>query len=180
MEAAARVFASKEFHEVLIDDIAAAAGVGKGTIYRYFETKEDLYFATILDGLDDLAATLDRSLSREVFPARRLEKIAREILRFFWNRRDLLTLIHSDQRRSAEREQEMQKRRDAVQRLVQQTIPDGIERGQFRGVDARLSGELFRGMIRAAGCFRHAGDSLDDLVAEIMGVFTQGIAKQRA
>ena len=43
LEAAAKVFAMKPFHGVLIDEIASDAGIGKGTIYRYFETKDELY-----------------------------------------------------------------------------------------------------------------------------------------
>ena len=175
--AAAKVFASRDFHDVLIDDVASTAGVGKGTIYRYFETKEDLYFATVLDGLDELALTLDRSLPQEASPTRRLERIARDIRLFFWNRRDLLTLLQGEGPRFAEREEKMQKRRDAVQRLVQQAILDGIERGEFRGIDARIGAELFRGMIRAAAFFRSAEDSVDELVSEILGVFTRGISK---
>ena len=60
LDAASRVFASRPFHEVLIDTIASDAGIGKGTIYRYFETKEDLYFATVLHVVETLAAELDR------------------------------------------------------------------------------------------------------------------------
>ena len=36
------------------------AGIGKATLYRYFGTKEDLYFATILQGFDELHAALER------------------------------------------------------------------------------------------------------------------------
>ena len=59
LDAASRVFAARPFHEVLIDTIAADAGIGKGTIYRYFETKEDLYFATVLHVMETLAADLE-------------------------------------------------------------------------------------------------------------------------
>ena len=180
LEAATKVFAVKDFHAVLIDDVAQAAGVGKGTIYRYFETKEELYFGTIFHGLDELAQALAETLPQEASPTRRLERIAREILRFFWNRRDLLTLLYLDEHRFAAREEEFSKRREVVQRLVQQAILDGIDRGEFRGIDARIGAELFRGMVRALGCFRRDDDSLDDLVSEIMGIFTRGVFKARA
>jgi AcrR family transcriptional regulator len=180
LEAASRVFSEREFHEALIDDVAAQAGVGKGTIYRYFTTKEDLYFATLLYGLDGLSQALASTLPREASPVRRLERIAREILQFFWYRRELLSLIHADERRFAQREGGLQKRREAVQRLVQQAILDGIELGEFRGIDTRIGAELFRGMIRAASCFRTEDDSIDELVPQIVGIFTHGIAKQRA
>ncbi|NJL30924.1 MAG: TetR/AcrR family transcriptional regulator, partial [Phycisphaerales bacterium] len=31
-----------------------AAGVGKGTIYRYFKDKDDLFFSTAAQGFEDL------------------------------------------------------------------------------------------------------------------------------
>ncbi len=41
-EAALKVFTECGFHESTMDEIAAASGVAKGTVYRYFESKEDL------------------------------------------------------------------------------------------------------------------------------------------
>ena len=45
IEAAARVFAKKGYSGAVIADIALAAKVGKGTVYEYFDSKEDLFFA---------------------------------------------------------------------------------------------------------------------------------------
>jgi len=44
--AAAEVFASKGFQGASVDDIAAAAGISKGSLYGYFKNKEDLFYAT--------------------------------------------------------------------------------------------------------------------------------------
>ena len=180
LEAAARVFSEREFHEVLIDDVAAAASVGKGTIYRYFETKDELFFATILYGFDQLSAALSATLAQEGSPARRLERIAREVLRFSWNRGYLMTILQNDERRFPAREQELQKRRAALSRLIQETILDGIRSGDFRGIDARIGAELFRGMIRAANFFRRPEDTLEALVSEITGIFLSGISRTGA
>jgi AcrR family transcriptional regulator len=177
LEAAARVFSGKPFHEVLIDEVAAEAGVGKGTIYRYFETKEDLYFAAILHSFDELSAALAESLEHETSPRRRLERIAREVLSFSWHRRDLFALLLNDERRFAKREEELQKRRQAVTRLAQEAILEGIRRREFRGIDARIGAELFRGMIRAANGLRSPEDTLDGLVSEIVRIFTRGIER---
>ncbi|HLN59713.1 MAG TPA: TetR/AcrR family transcriptional regulator [Thermoanaerobaculia bacterium] len=180
LQAASRVFAEKEFHQVLIDDVAALAGVGKGTVYRYFRTKEELYFETILRALDDLYARLVRTSSKEVSATRRLERIARETLQFSWQRRHLFSLLQSDERRFAMREGELRQRREDIIALFRKAIVDGIESREFRGIDPRIAAELFRGMIRAANCFRSEDDSLDYLVAQIIGTFTRGIASQSA
>ncbi|MDP1629788.1 MAG: TetR/AcrR family transcriptional regulator [Caulobacter sp.] len=45
--AALEVFAGKGFAAARLDDIAAAAGVSKGALYLYFETKQDLFTAVV-------------------------------------------------------------------------------------------------------------------------------------
>ena len=177
LEAAAKIFASKDFHDVRMDEVSALAGVGKGTIYRYFDTKEDLYFATVTSGWDGLNEALAAALPAEATPARRLERIARETLEFFWDRGTLLTLLRSDERRFPQWDGELQKRRDVLGGLIERAIRDGIRAGQFRPVNPRMAAELFRGMLRAANCWRHPEDTLDELVSEIVGIFTRGIER---
>jgi AcrR family transcriptional regulator len=173
LEAASRVFAQRPFHEVLVDDIAADAGIGKGTIYRYFETKDELYLATALYGLDFLAAALERARSPEDSAIRRLERIATEILSFFWERRYLVTVLTRFERSG--READLMKRRESIVRMVQETILSGIERRELRGINARIGAELFLGMTRSANLFRREEDTLEELAAHILGIFREGV-----
>jgi len=43
IESAIKLFAEKGFHETRTADLASEAGVGEGTIYHYFESKEILF-----------------------------------------------------------------------------------------------------------------------------------------
>ena len=45
IEAAAQVFAQKGYAGAVVADIAIQANIGKGTVYEYFNSKEDLFFA---------------------------------------------------------------------------------------------------------------------------------------
>ena len=47
LAAALGVFSEKGFAAAKIIDIAAAAKVGKGTIYEYFRSKDDLFFCPV-------------------------------------------------------------------------------------------------------------------------------------
>ena len=177
LEAASQVFAGKDFHHVLIDEIAEVGGIGKGTVYRYFRTKEDLYFATIVRGLDRLHTLLSAVLPQEASPARRLERIAREMLSFFWHQRSLLMLLYRDERHLSARHGGLRECHDRIVGLVQRTMMEGIERREFRGVDPFIAAEIFLGMIRGINIFRRDGDTIDELVAEIVGVFTRGVER---
>ena len=59
--AALAVFAEKGFAGARIDEIARRAGVSKGTVYLYFETKDDLFRAVVHDAIipkiDEIGAT---------------------------------------------------------------------------------------------------------------------------
>ncbi len=63
-EAARTTFSRKNYEDVSMDDIAAEAGISRGTIYLHFSSKVDLLYAVLRDDLasqqsiyDDLAAT---------------------------------------------------------------------------------------------------------------------------
>lgn len=47
VDAALRLFADRGFAATKLEDVAAMAGIGKGTIYLYFPTKEDLFRAVV-------------------------------------------------------------------------------------------------------------------------------------
>ena len=54
LQAAMEIFSKNGFHEALVDDIANLAGVGKGTVYRNFPSKQELFLALIEWGLNSL------------------------------------------------------------------------------------------------------------------------------
>jgi len=180
LEAATQVFSRKDFHEVLIDEIAEAGSIGKGTVYRYFRTKEELYQATIEHGLAKLDKVLCDALPEEGSPTERLARLAREILAFYWDKRSLLMLLYRDERMVRGRQGVLRERHDRLAARVQEVLLEGIERREYRGLDPHTAAELFLGMIRGINVFRRDGDALDELVAEIVGVFTKGIARSHA
>jgi AcrR family transcriptional regulator len=179
LEAASRVFAQRPFHEVLIDNIATDAGIGKGTIYRYFETKDDLYFAAILHVLDTLTAALEATLEEDMSAARRLEAIATVMLRHFWERRQMIEFFQRDEHFPIRYDQ-LASRRAGFLRFVQEAILFGIERREFRGIDARIGANIFLGMVRSLNLFHEKDDRLEDLVGQLMGVFLSGVARRDA
>lgn len=58
LDAAVRVFAAKGYHGTAVPDVAAAAAVGTGTLYRYFANKEALVNEAYRDAKQRLKAAL--------------------------------------------------------------------------------------------------------------------------
>jgi AcrR family transcriptional regulator len=59
MEVALQLFANEGYHTTSISEIAKKAGISKGLMYNYFESKEDLLKAVILHGFESLMEFFD-------------------------------------------------------------------------------------------------------------------------
>jgi TetR/AcrR family fatty acid metabolism transcriptional regulator len=176
LRAASEVFAAKDFHQVLMEEVAARAGVGKGTLYRYFPAKEDLYFATIFAGMDQLRGEIGTLASRAESLAEILEAVAAGILRFFWLRRPLLSLIHQyEVRLRGPQGTEWLARRAAIAQMIADIFARAVAAGEIGTVEPRLAAELFLGMVRSANVYRTERDDPESLGREIAWILMNGL-----
>jgi AcrR family transcriptional regulator len=83
LDAAAQLFAKHRYHEVRMDDIAAHAGVAKGTLYRYYRDKEDLYLALTIHGIHRLYEESHGQIVNPGDPDRKLRDFITRIVRFY-------------------------------------------------------------------------------------------------
>lgn len=176
LRAAAEVFAARDFHEVLMDEVAARAGVGKGTLYRYFPNKDELYFATIFSGMEGLRAEIESQARRGAKLAATLEAIAGGLLRYFWARRPLLTLIHHyEHRLRGPQGGEWLERRTAIAKSIADIFREAARRGEIHHVNPRLAAELFLGMVRSANVYRTEKDRPERLGREVASILLDGL-----
>jgi AcrR family transcriptional regulator len=139
IRAAAKVFARKGFAGTLIADIAAEAGIGKGTVYEYFDSKEDLFFGVFEWFVQQSGAEAKIGISvLGESASERLWALSEALLRYWFERRDLFTLTMEFW--SASASSQMRRRfksafREAYQHfrsVVAGLLQEGIERGEFR------------------------------------------------
>jgi len=78
--AALDVFAERGFAAARLDDVAARAGVSKGTLYLYFPNKEELFKAVVREAVVATLAEAERLT--ESFPGTSFELLALVVRRF--------------------------------------------------------------------------------------------------
>ena len=96
LEAARKVFAKKGFHEATVEDIADAAGVAKGTVYLYYESKRDIYFAALKFGIGQMYSLLLEELSKVSTPEEKLKALISTKLAYFDENRDFFKIYYSE------------------------------------------------------------------------------------
>lgn len=177
LEAAARVFARLTYRQASMDEIAAEAGFGKPTLYRYFPGKDALFAAVFVHALDELERRLSAILACERGIERQLGAIVRAMIPTF---RDHLVALRflGDDAAAIDRSQRriFRERRVRIAAFVSDALDRGVAAGEIeRPVDPGRVAHLVIGMIWS-GTSSLAGTD-DELASEIAGLVLHGICR---
>lgn len=132
---ATRLFAEAGYPQADLQVLADRLNVGKGTIYRYFPTKENLFFEAVDAGIRALVEAVDRSLEGVEDPVEHMQSAIRAYLGFFAAHPDLVELLIIERAEFRDREKTtyfLYKDRHHERRKA--LVEQGIARGLIRDV----------------------------------------------
>src|ERR1700748_2182289 len=93
LDAATKLFATQGFTDTDTQQLADTLGVGKGTLYRYFPSKRELFLAAADRGMRRLCEYIDESVAAIEDPPARIAQVVRSYLTFFDNHPELCELL---------------------------------------------------------------------------------------
>lgn len=101
LAAAKSAFAAKGYHDTKIGDVAEAAGISYGSVYWYFDSKDDLFHALMDDQERALRAHIERVVGSSVLDGTTggvalFRRSVQATFEFFENDRDVVTLLFRD------------------------------------------------------------------------------------
>ena len=177
LQSAAELFADREFDLVLIDEVAAHAGVGKGSVYRQFKSKEELYAAVVIDGFTELQREIRAALAGCTSIRDQTATIVRHTIKFFWTRRQFFALLRDPKALPPSQERQYRAQRNDLSRLVNGVLDEGVRRGAIRpGIDTRIAAESLLGMVRGINRYGREYTTPDRAVDIITSIFLDGYA----
>ncbi len=92
LEAAEQEFSRTGFHNTNVSSIAERAQVGKGSVYRYFDDKLDLFTSTVIEGFRRMREKIDTVLEEET-DFDQLIRIQEQYLDLFEESRELVEVV---------------------------------------------------------------------------------------
>src|SRR5437773_3128535 len=93
LDAAARLFAEHGYADTDTQLLADELGVGKGTLYRYFPSKQDLFLAAVDRVMQRMRQEIDASIADIVDPLDQIAEAIRTYLAFFADHPEFVELI---------------------------------------------------------------------------------------
>ncbi len=153
IRAAAAVFSQKGFHGASTGDIAERLGIQQGSLYYYFDSKEEALEEVCLYGLRQYAENMDAIASSEDAFEVRLHAVVSNHLGRYRERSEALK-VHNDERLylPAERRRRLKALGSRYRQQLQEIIEDGIAAGAVRDtVDSHFMAQSVIGMCNGLG-----------------------------
>lgn len=143
IHAAVKVFSKKGMVKAKMADIAETAGIGKGTIYEYFRSKEDIFAAGFKIFFQDMEKEIESALKSTENPVEQLKILIRLSFTGFLQHGAEMAAIMMDFWAEGIRNKDekilsaidLKKIYHEYRIIIQSILNNGIEKGIFRQMD---------------------------------------------
>lgn len=180
---AAALFAEKGYHGTSIKDLARAMGLQKGSLYHYFNSKEELLFRLLDEYVTEALDNIEAICALEIAPVEKLRRFMLFYSGFYAGDRDRLVLLINDIDKlgGTYREQIIEKERRYYQSLtgIFSQLQAG---GMMKAMPQAVAAFAFFGMVHyTCKWFQKDGAiTAGELSEMFLEIFTRGIFTEPA
>jgi TetR/AcrR family transcriptional regulator, cholesterol catabolism regulator len=179
VDTSARVFARRGYHATGIMELCDANDLGKGALYHYIGSKEQLLAAIHDRVMDEVMQSADRVVLAGGSPSAQLAMLGDELLDVIARYPDhVWVFLHEFPALTDERAEQFRVRRREYERRVEVVLQAGIDSGEFRDVNPRLTALAWLGMHNYTYLWLKASGPLSarDIAKPFADIFLRGIA----
>jgi len=140
LSAAEKVFAAKGFFPTTMSDIARKAEFGTGTLYKYFKSKEELYFTLLDEKVEEINRLVNAELSKKTSAIDRIRKALELQFEFNERNRDFFRIYISERNRfewtvKDELGKGLHEKMVAYIHILAEVMRQGIEEAEFKSMN---------------------------------------------
>jgi AcrR family transcriptional regulator len=178
IDASAPVFARHGYHATGIMELCAANDLGKGALYHYIGSKEELLAAIHDRVMDEVMIGADRVVATGGTPSQQMAMLGEELLDVIHRYPDhVWVFLHEFPALTGERAAQFRERRRQYERRVEAVLQAGVDSGEFRDVEPRLTAMAWLGMHNYTYLWLKPGGRLTarDVAKPFAQIFMRGI-----
>jgi TetR/AcrR family transcriptional regulator, cholesterol catabolism regulator len=183
VDTSARVFARHGYHATGITELCAANDLGKGALYHYIGSKEELLAAIHDRVMDEVMLGADRVGEAGGSPTEQLAMLGQELLDVIHRYPDhVWVFLHEFPAFTGDRADQFRKRRHEYERQVEAVLRAGVDASEFRDVDPWLTARAWLGMHNYTYLWLKPGGRLSAraVARPFAEIFMRGIANPAA
>jgi long-chain acyl-CoA synthetase len=177
--AAARLFAKTGFQGTSLDDIARSLDVTKPTLYHYIANKEEILFACVQRGLDELAAGIDETRERGLTGRSRLRAAMETYADVVTSDFGLCVIRVGEDPLAEPKRRELRALKRRIDTMFQSLVQEGMDDGWIVQGDASLAAYTVVSALTGIGRWyrpdNHASHSLQDAIVHCVEMLMRGV-----
>jgi AcrR family transcriptional regulator len=175
LDAARTVFSLKGFEGATIDAIALAAGVAKGTVYLYFDSKRDLFLASLREGVEALHAEVAVRMADADTCEGKLHAFIAGRFEYFSRNREFFRIYYTEFSQliagTANAQPEFKDLYEQQALLLEGVLADGISGGHMRPCHVPRTARMIYDLVRATLAQHILHDDADTPDASVASLF---------
>src|SRR5262245_16686476 len=184
IDAAVRVFARKGYWNSRVSDIARSAGIAAGTIYLYFETKEDILITVFRQKMAEFVSASWQAIAEEPDAVKKLRRLVTMHFEILEREPELAEVVQVELRQGQKffrgpATQEIA----AYFALISSILEEGVAAGQFRrDLPVKVAAKMLFGamdQMATSWVLGKRGYRLAAAAPTVADLFLQGIAVER-
>jgi TetR/AcrR family transcriptional regulator len=152
-ESAIKIFSESGYRGATMDDIAANAGLAKGTLYYHFSSKEEIFNFIVEEGLNILQNQVIEVQNINIAPIEKLIKICRIQLTFLYGYTDFFKVVMSQLWGNENRQDELRQKLRTYINEIEINIKSAMENGQIKEGDTELIAFQFFGSLCSSAIY---------------------------
>jgi AcrR family transcriptional regulator len=180
IRAAARAFNERGYHNTSLDDIAAALGVTKPTVYYYVESKEQLLFECFRAGLEPIRIALQAAEKSGDSGRERLRRVVADYARAIASEYGWCMVRVEHQDLGPELSAQVRSLKSEIDQGIRRLLRRGIVDGSIEPCDERIAAFAIAGALNWIAHWYREGQSMSaDEVADEYVAFLENALKPR-
>lgn len=152
-ESAIKIFSESGYRGATMDDIAANAGLAKGTLYYHFTSKEEIFNFIVEEGLKILQNQVIEVQKMDMGPIEKLIKICKIQLTFLYGYTDFFKIVMSQLWGNESRQDELRQKIRTYINEIEVNIKNAMENGQIEKGDIELIAFQFFGSLCSSAIY---------------------------
>jgi AcrR family transcriptional regulator len=180
IDTSARLFARRGYHATGITELCEANDLGRGALYHYIGSKEELLAAIHDQVMDEVMACAERVAQTGGSPSVQLAMHGSELLDVIHRYPDhVWVFLHEFPALTDERAAQFRERRQAYEERIEAVLQAGVTSGEFRDLDVWLTARAWLGMHNYTYLWLHPGGRLSarDVAKPFGEIFMRGIER---
>ncbi len=178
LQALEKILKGRRFDEITMDEVAATGGVGKGTIYRYFDNKEDLFCQMVFEFLKEEIDAISVVAAASAHPRDKLVKVGESMSHHIILHGKYIRQMHAQTFTGSKLDPNeiMHDHHKRLDRILTQILTDaqsaGIVRKDF-DIDATIC--VYKGMVMSRSMRLITGDG-DIAIKRLVDLLMAGLS----